>query len=73
MDRHAISAHLEQAEHHVRQGAVHVANQRNLIADLDRDGHDTTDARALLRQFEELQELHVADRGRLRQELKALP
>jgi hypothetical protein len=71
-DRRTISAHLEEAERHARQGAIHVANQRNLIADLERGGHDTTDARALLRQFEDLQELHVADRDRLRQELKAL-
>jgi hypothetical protein len=69
MDRQTIAAHLDQAERHARQGAVHVQNQRTLLADLHRGGHDTTEASSLLRRFEELQSLHVADRDRLRREL----
>jgi hypothetical protein len=69
MDREMILEHLEQAERHVRQGAVHIENQRTLVADLERQGQDTARSRSLLRQFEQMQELHVADRDRLRQEL----
>jgi hypothetical protein len=37
--------------------------------EVDRGGHDTQQARELLRQFTELQAMHVADRNRLRAEL----
>ena len=72
MDRAVILQHLKQAEGHVRQGEIHVTNQRLLVETLERDGHDTTQARALLKEFIELQALHVADRDRLRGELAAL-
>jgi hypothetical protein len=36
---------------------------------LERQSHDAGEARRLLRQFEELQALHVAGRDRLRREL----
>jgi hypothetical protein len=41
----------------------------NLIAELERDGHETVEARALLETFEELQAQHIADRDRLRREV----
>jgi hypothetical protein len=39
---------------------------------LERDGVDTTDAIALLREMERTQELHAGDRDRLRAELAVL-
>jgi hypothetical protein len=36
---------------------------------LERDGHDTKAARAILDQFEELQAMHLADRARILREL----
>ena len=60
---------LAQAERDVSQGQRHIAQQRELIAKLERDGHDTKQAIELLHQFEQLQEMHVADRDRLRKEL----
>jgi hypothetical protein len=69
MDPAILKQHLAQAEEHVAKGERHVARQRELVAELERDGHDTGPARHLLRQFEELQELHCADRDRLRKEL----
>ncbi len=64
-----VREHLTQAERHVAEGERHVARQRELVAQLERDGHDTTAARKSLTQFEELQDMHIADRDRLRREV----
>jgi hypothetical protein len=70
MDRAILEQHLLEAEGHVSQGERHVRDERELIARLERQGHDTTEAIRLLRQFEELQTLHVSDRERLQRELE---
>lgn len=64
-----IVEHLAMAERHVSEGLAHVERQKRIIADLERDGHDAGEARALLESFVELQELHEQDRDRLRREL----
>lgn len=69
MDRALWQEHLAQAERHVGLGEAHMAKQRAIIAELERDGHDTRAARDLLHQLEQMQELHVANRDRLRKEL----
>jgi hypothetical protein len=69
MDRAMIAEHLAQAERHVALGEKDVAEQRERVIILGRDGHDATGAASLLIQFEQLQALHVADRDRLREEL----
>jgi hypothetical protein len=70
MDRQQTKEHLALAEEHVALGATNVARQREIIAKLERDGHDATQARALLAQFEQLQATHVTDRDRLLSELE---
>lgn len=40
--------HLARAKQHVAEGEHRVANQKALIAQLEQDGHDTTDAQAFL-------------------------
>ncbi len=45
--------HLTQAQRHVREGEQRVADQRQRIAQLAADGHDTTDAEALLATLEQ--------------------
>jgi hypothetical protein len=69
MDREMLKAHLEQAERHVSEGEQHITRQRELIAELERKGRDTTRANELLCRFEEMLALHVHDRDRLRKEL----
>jgi len=71
MDRPILEQHLSLAEKHVAQGEQLVARQRELAAKLGRNGHETAaaSARDLLTQFEEIQELYVADRDRLKREL----
>ena len=53
--------HLAQAGRHVAQGEEHICKQEALIAELDRDGHDATYARALLQTMRDTQALHRED------------
>lgn len=69
MDRRLKLAHLAQARHHVAQGEEHVARQTKLVAELERDGHDTSEARRLLAQFIIMQSMHIEDCNRLEAEL----
>jgi hypothetical protein len=68
-DRTLILDHLAQAQRHVAEAERHVAHQREIVAQRERDGHDTATSRQLLDQFEQLYMLHVADRDRLEKEL----
>jgi hypothetical protein len=61
-----LQEHLAQAERHVVEGERVIARQRDVVAQLERDGHDSTDAMLLLYQFEEIQYLHVDHRDQLR-------
>ena len=67
--RDMVKVHLAQAEGHMAMSKGHIASQRKFAAGLVRDGHDASRALALLLRFEELQQLHIADRDRLRGEL----
>ena len=57
-----LQQHLAMAERHVALGEHHLARQEALIAELDRDGHDTATMRAT-------QRLHRQERNRLLAEL----
>ncbi|MHC2256100.1 hypothetical protein ACVILK_005792 [Bradyrhizobium embrapense] len=69
MDRVILEQHLALAERHAAQGKQHVARQENLIAELDRDGHDTTEARKVLDTLRITQALHEQDVERILGEL----
>jgi len=56
---------LAQAERTTALGRLHIARQRQIVADFGRGGRDAAQARDLLRIFEELQVLHEAHRDRL--------
>lgn len=73
MERRMLERHLAQAEEHISLGERHIAQQRELVARLERDGHDSTEASNLLDNFEELQAVHIAHRDRLCRELDAPP
>ncbi len=66
-----IEEHLALAKGHAARGQRIIEEQHRLIAWLEQDGHDTSQARALLREFEQMQALHLADRDRLEKELEA--
>jgi hypothetical protein len=68
-DRYTLKQRLAQAEGHMAMSKGHIASQSEFVAGLVRDGHDASQALALLLRFEELRQLHIADRDRLRGEL----
>ena len=61
--------HLVFALRHIKEGERIIARQHEIIASLERIGLDTSEAKAALLQFEELQGTLAADRDRLREEL----
>lgn len=64
-----LQQHLEIVERHVAQGKRQLARQEALIADLERAGHDLTDARKVLATMRDTQSLHEQDRDRILKEL----
>jgi hypothetical protein len=69
MDYTTILERLSVARRHVWRGQQNIARQQKVVAELERDEHVSLDAKRLLAQFEEIQELHIADRDRLEIEL----
>ncbi len=67
----SIREELTAAAEYIRRGRVHVERQRQLVETLKRDGHEIGSAAALLKVFEETQELHEVSVMRLAQELAA--
>ena len=67
-----LTDHLEQAERHVAEGERILGHQRTVVEHLRKDrhsGHLIEAAEGLLRSFEEVQRMHVADMERLSREL----
>jgi len=69
MDRSLLEDALSAAELHLAEAEWQVANQREHMAQLERDGHDTAQAAELLKELEEVLSLHMADRDRIRSEI----
>ena len=67
-----LERHLKQAEEHVAIGRKNVLRQIETIAELERNGHDTTTARALLTSYQGILEVQQGDLDRIRKELAAL-
>jgi hypothetical protein len=64
-----LEAHLAMTVRHVALGERLVAEQRERVAKRERDGNPVEQSRELLRLFEEVQELHLAHREKVRKEL----
>lgn len=71
MDRQTTAEHLAQAERHVAEGRHVIEIQQNIIAGLERVGHDSAQARKLLGTLQETQAMHLGERDRLQRELTA--
>src|SRR5262245_7314622 len=69
MNQDVLAQQLLRAETNIEQGDRRVATQRRLIARLERDGHNTTEARKLLATFEERRSLSLAEWDRLSRQL----
>jgi hypothetical protein len=66
-----LKDHLAMANRHLASGNLVVTRQRQLIAKLEADSHDTREALALLARFEDLLAQHLAHRDSLVDELKS--
>jgi hypothetical protein len=72
MDRALIVTSLQAAEDRIAIGARQISKQRDFLSQLEREGEDTTDATALLREMQRTQESHMAHRDQLREKLAAV-
>jgi len=63
MDRNTLLHGLAEIEQYLALSKAHVSNQVELIAELDRGGHDTTEARNVLATLLETKELHECQRS----------
>jgi hypothetical protein len=72
MDRATIEQHAKRADEHVAEGERHIRRQREIIAELERDGHNTEVARELLATLEVMQKSHLDIRDRLAKMLARL-
>ena len=54
--------HLAMSDRHLAEGAERIAKQEVILAELDKDGHDTTAAAQLLETFRAVQEEGVKHR-----------
>jgi hypothetical protein len=66
MDPGELQEHLAQAQRHVEEGERCVARQLAIVAELERDGHDTRQAVQLLCKLEAWLGLHTRRRNSLR-------
>ena len=65
MDRNVLLRLLARAEHLIALGKDRIDDQYRIIAELESDGHDTTEAIKLLREFIEDQVLREQERESL--------
>jgi hypothetical protein len=68
-DRTTLLKYFSMARRHVASGERNIARQRELVARLERDGHNSQEAKRLLALFGELQKFHIAGRDRLEKAL----
>jgi arginine repressor len=68
-DRTEKQQDLAQALRNISVCQKNISNQLEVLAELRRDGHDTSGSVRLLRDLEELLALHVRDRDRLLKDL----
>jgi hypothetical protein len=71
IDLSAILDQLVFALRRIAEGERIIVRQHEIIKSLERTGLDTSETKAVLRQFEELLGMLLADRDRLREELVA--
>ena len=69
MDASTLECRLQAAEDMVQRMQENILFQRQMIATLDRDGHDVRAAKMFLRQLEAKQAKQIVDRDRLFTEL----
>jgi hypothetical protein len=71
MDRAAILGQSEKLERHIALVEEDLTKQRELVAELLREGQDATAAMMMLRQFEDLYTRLLTDRDTVRRQLES--
>ena len=69
MNRAMLEDHLAATERQLAEAERRVAYLRELVDQMERDGHDTTQVTRVLKDFEEVLAMHIADRDRARKAL----
>jgi hypothetical protein len=72
-ERDRLSKRVRQAQSHVSLGEKHISTLQRIVAEFERDGHDSALARQVLATFERTQAMHVADRDELMSKLEKNP
>ena len=70
MDQTVLRIHLGKAESNVGGGQRRLSRQRRIVSKLERGGRDSRRPRDLLRLFENILAMYVAQRDRLRDQLR---
>jgi hypothetical protein len=73
MDRDTLLQHLAETERHIAQGEKHVTRQEVIVAELDRDGHRTDEAKALLATMRQTLAVYLESRTCILRELDKAP
>jgi hypothetical protein len=60
-----LKRRLIQSERHIAENKAHLARQREIIAQLERDGHDSTLSREFLGILEYAQQMYRSHRERI--------
>ena len=68
-DEAMLRERLKSAQHNATEGQLHVHRQRAVIRRLEREGHDSREARWFLGTIEDLLRMHIRERDRLAREL----
>ena len=69
MIRRDLTDLLAVLDHQVQEGERTIARQLDIIDLLERGGRDLTEAKELLRSFQELQALHISHRDQIRADI----
>jgi hypothetical protein len=64
MDRTTLLDHLAKTTRDVEEGQRQIVQQKEILFELEREGHDGSDARSRLALLEEMQAMHVWDKRR---------
>ncbi len=70
MNRGMMMSHLALADRHATRGQVLIAEQRDRVDRLRRDGRDAGALEEFLGRLEDIQRLHIEHRDRLLRELE---
>ena len=69
MEQMILQEYLAKADRNVREGERNVTRQLQVVDDLERNGLDTGEAMLLLLQLDEMLEMCIANRNRLRRQV----